>query len=384
MVVAGSPADYDEWGEGWSFSEIRPYLDRARSALCTAPTNTAHPAPFHTAFLAAAQSHGLLLLDDPDDPRTPVGVAPFPANVVDGQRWNAALAYLDDARSRPNLVIEPETVVDRMQFDGTTLTGVLCADGRRYEADLVILAAGAYFSPAILMRSGIGPEAELRRHQISIAQPLPVGERLLDHCGTDVAWQLANERQAEIAEHARESGLFEAHSVVKAASTTCAPGSWNLHVIPWIYANESGDHQASAIVFHMKPLSSGRLRLRSSDPREPPIVERGFLTCEEDVGPLVEGIELARAIGNAEPLRTWITGELSPGGQDPEDYLRNTVRNYFHPAGTCAIGAVVDAQGAVLGIDGLYVADASIMPTIPRANTNLTVAAIAERVASTL
>jgi choline dehydrogenase len=319
-----------------------------------------------------------------DDPRTPVGVAPFPANVVDGQRWNAALAYLDDARSRPNLVIEPEKVVDRVELDGTTTSGVICADGSRHEADVVILTAGAYFSPAILMRSGIGPEAQLRRHEIPIAQVLPVGERLLDHCGTDVAWQLASEPQEEIRKHAHESGLFEAHSVVKAASTTCVPGSWDLHVVPWVHANESRGYQASAIVFHMKPLSTGRLRLASSDPRELPIVERGFLTREEDVGPLVEGIELARAIGNADPLRQWITEELAPGRQDPEDYLRTTVRNYFHPAGTCAIAAVVDARGAVLGVDGLYVADASIMPTIPRANTNLTVAAIAERIASTL
>ena len=132
----------------------------------------------------------------------------------------------------------------------------------------------------------------------------------------------------------------------------------------------------------MKPLSSGRVRLRSTDPGEPPVVERGFLSREEDLAPLLEGIELARAIGGAEPLRDWIAAELSPGATDAERYVRDTIRNYFHPAGTCPLGTVVDTHGRVFGTDGLYVADASVMPTIPRANTNLTTAAIAEKLAA--
>ena len=133
----------------------------------------------------------------------------------------------------------------------------------------------------------------------------------------------------------------------------------------------------------MKPRSTGRVRLRSADPVDPPIVERGFLTREEDLVPLVEGIELARAIGAAEPLQDLLATELSPGAADPEQYVRDTIRNYFHPAGTCPLGTVVDTHGRVFGTEGLYVADASFMPTIPRANTNLTTAAIAERIAET-
>jgi choline dehydrogenase len=381
MVIEGSPADYDEWGDGWRYEELRPHLERAKTALRTAPANTDEPSSFHRAFLEAAVASGFERLDDPNDPRSPAGAASFPANVVDGVRWNAAFAYLDDARERPNLVISPDTTVDRVVLADRRAVGVVTADERRIDADLVVLAAGAYFSPSILMRSGIGPEAELRRHGIDVVVPLPVGERLLDHCGTDVAWTLSHELQEE----AGRGDLFEPHAVVKAASSSCPEGSWDLHLLPWIYpSSEAGEYAASVIVFHMKPLSIGRLRLQSADPADLPLVERRFLSREEDVAPIVEGIGLAREIASADPLHPLLVEETSPGKTKPEDYVRATVRNYFHPAGTCAIGHVVDADGRVHGVEGLVVADVSLMPTIPRANTNLTTAAIAERIASVL
>jgi choline dehydrogenase len=378
MVVEGSPDDYDEWGDGWRYDELRPYLERAKSALRTATANTQEPSTLHAAFLEAAVASGFRRLDDPNDPRSAVGAAPFPANVVEGVRWNAAFAYLDQARGRSNLVLEPDTTVARVELaDGRTV-GVVTAEGRRVEAELVVLAAGAYFSAAILLRSGIGPEVELRRHGIAVGVPLPVGERLLDHCGTDVAWTLAAGLEAPV-------GLFEAHAVVKAASSSCPEGSWDLHLLPWTYpSGEAGEYAASVIVFHMKPLSVGRLRLRSADPTDLPLVERRFLSHEDDLAPIVEGIATARRIAATEPLRSLLGTETGPGEVEPEAYVRATVRNYFHPAGTCAIGEVVDADGRVLGVDGLLVSDASVMPTIPRANTNLTTAAIAERIAETL
>ena len=385
MALTGAPADYDEWGEGWSYEELRPSLERAQTMLRVAPSNTDSPPLFQTAFVEAAQAVGLASLSDPDDPSAPVGIASFPANVVQGRRWSTALAYLEAARLRRNLTIEPDTLVDRVELANGRATGVTCADGRHVDGDLVILAAGAYFSPAILLRSGIGPEAELRNFGIPVAQPLPVGERLLDHCGTDVTWELTREAQNETAAQAATTGLFEAFAVAKVASTMCDGGCWDLHLLPWIYPIDSaGGYQASSIVFHMKPLSSGRLRLRSTDPMDAPLVERGFLSRPEDVLPLLEGIELARSIGAAEPLRSMISAELSPGATDPERYLRDTIRNYFHPAGTCPMGSVVGRHGEVLGVEGLFVADASLMPTIPRANTNLTTAAIAERIAETI
>jgi choline dehydrogenase len=383
MVVAGSPADYDEWGDGWSYAEIRPHLERARLELRTAPANTDDPTPFQAAFMEAARAAGLPRLAHPDDDS--VGFGPFPANVVDGRRWSAALAYLEPARRRPNLTIAADSLVDRVLFDGSRATGVATADGSRLEAATVVLAAGAYFSPTLLMRSGIGQQGELGPLGIPVREALPVGENLRDHCGTDAAWELTPAVQRESAAQAREGELFEAHAFVKAASTSCTPGSWDLHLLPWIYPTGAGEElQVSVIVFHMKPLSSGRVTLRSTRPDEAPLVQRAFLTRAEDVPPLVEGIELARSIASTEPLRELLARELAPAAADPEPYVRETVRNYFHPVGTCAIGAVVSGTGQVLGVDGLFVADASIMPTIPRANTNLTTAAIAERIAKTL
>lgn len=381
MVVAGTAADYDEWGAGWSFADLRPFLDRARTELRTARANTDRPTAFQRAFLDAAQAAGHPPVD-PDDLATPVGVGPYPANVVDGRRWNAAFAYLDPARGRPNLSIVADTLVDRVLFDGSRASGILTADGRELEAEHVLLAAGAYFTPAILLRSGIGPEAELQRHGTRVLEALPVGERLLDHCGTDVSFEVSTELQTETGAEAAEHGVFASHVVAKAASTACAADSWDLHLVPWISRVEDGRFRGYVIVFHMKPLSSGSVRLASIDSAVPPIVERGFLSREEDLGPILEGIELACAIAAQEPLHGLLDTEVAPGAADPAEFVRTTIRNYFHPAGTCPLGTVVDAHGRVFGTEGLYLADASFMPTIPRANTNLTTAAIAEKIAA--
>ncbi len=380
MVVAGSPADYDEWGSGWTYAELRPFLDRARAELRTTTRNTQRPTACQQAFLEAAQAAGLASID-PDDAGAPVGVGPFASNVVAGRRWNAAFAYLEAARDRPNLSIVDGTLVDHVLLEGSHATGVRTADGRLLEAETVVLAAGAYFSPAILLRSGIGPEAHLGAHGIEVVADLPVGERLLDHCGTDVAFAASPGLQTATEAEVAEGGVFAAHAVAKVASTSSPPGSWDLHIVPWLSRADDGRFAVHLIVFHMKPLSAGTVRLRSNDPDDLPLVERGFLSREEDLGPIVEGIATARRIAAADPLRDLLADEQSPGARDVEEYVRATIRNYFHPAGTCAIGSVVDANGRVLGIDGLVVADASVMPTIPRANTNLTTAAIAEKIA---
>jgi choline dehydrogenase len=384
MVVAGAPADYDEWGESWSHARLRPYLDRARARLRVAPANAATAGPLHEAFLDAAQELGFPLLSSPDDPAQPTGVAPFPANVVDGTRWNAAFAYLDECRSRPNLTLVADTLVDRIAFEGTRATGVVDASGNVVRGDLVVLAAGAYFSPAILLRSGVGPGDDLAGLGIPVLSEVATGRQLLDHCGTTVSWR-ASDRVAEDARARRQRGdLVEPHAVLKAASSMCPEGLWDLHLLSWISATEEGGFEAAAIVFHMKPSPSGSLSLPSRDPNVAPRVVRGFLTAEEDLAVIVDGLALARRLAATEPLRPLLAEEVRPAARPPEEYVRATVRNYFHPAGTCAIGAVVDERCRVLGVEGVVVADASVMPTIPRANTNLTTAAIAERVSELL
>jgi choline dehydrogenase len=263
---------------------------------------------------------------------------------------------------------------------------VVTAAGETIEAGIVVLTAGAYFTPTILLRSGIGPEEELRRHRIPLLAPLPVGEELLDHHGAGIDWKTTPLFTELAADHVRRTGrLFRPHGLVKAASTACAPGSWDIHLIPWTNEGESpGTFEASVGVFHLKPRSAGRVRLASRDPAALPQVERGFLHEPTDLETVLEGLELARSLAAQPPLRRLIAAERAPGAEPLDAYARRTMRNYFHPAGTCGIGRVVDTRGRVLGIEGLVVADASVMPTIPRANTNLTTAAVAERLAETI
>jgi len=386
MAVIGTPDDYDEWGPGWGHPDLAPYVRRAREMLRVRPANTEEPGPLHVAFLQAARDAGFSALDDPDDPSQPVGVSSLPSNVVDATRWNTAFAYLDAARGRPNLVVRPDTPVDRLALDGVRATGVHTTTGERIDADLVVLAAGAYLTPTILMRSGVGPEPELTRHGIPIVAALPVGEPLLDHHGTGLRWEPTGLLSRSTAEHVRRTGpLFGPHALVKAASRGCAPGSWDLHLLSWVDEGTApGSYEASVAVFHMKPRSVGRVRLRSRDPQALPVVERGMLRDPADLPVLVEGLELARSLAGQAPLRHLLGPETAPGQEPLAPYVRGSVRNYFHPAGTCGIGRVVDTRGRVLGLDGVVVADASIMPTIPRANTNLTTVAIAERLAETL
>jgi choline dehydrogenase len=384
--VIGTPTDYDEWGEAWRYEAFAPYLARAREMLRVVSANTAEPAPLHVAFLEAAGDAGLPLLDDPDDHVQPVGRAPLPANVVEGTRWNAAFAYLDATRERPNLSVLADTTADRLALDGTRAEGVITLTGERIGAGTVVLSAGAYFTPAILLRSGVGPEDELGRHSIPVVQALPVGEELLDHHGTSLGWERTPALDRETADHVARTGpVFRPHAFVKAASTACAPGSWDLHLLSWVSPSDDGEgYEAGMSVFHMKPGSAGRVRLRSGDPAALPMVERGFLRDAGDLDVVVEGIELARELAAQPPLARLLGAELAPGPEKLPAYARRTMRNYFHPAGTCGIGRVVDERGRVHGIDGLVVADASVMPTIPRANTNVTTVAIAERLAETI
>jgi len=386
MAVVGTPADYDEWGEAWRYESFAPYLARARGTLRVVAANTAEPAPLHVAFLEAAGEAGFPLFDDPDDPAQPVGRATLPANVVEGTRWNAAFAYLDPARSRPNLSVVADTAVDCLALDGTRAEGVITTAGERIDAGVVVLAAGAYFTPAILLRSGIGPEDELARHAIPVVEGLPVGEALLDHHGTGIGWERTAALDRETAGHVARTGpLFRPHAFVKAASTACAPGSWDIHLLSWASPSDDGSgYDAGMSVFHLKPRSTGRVRLRSRDPAALPVVERGFRRVPSDLDVVVEGLELARELAGQPPLTRLLGPEVAPGSEELPSYVRRTLRNYFHPAGTCGIGRVVDDRGRVLGIDGLVVADASVMPTIPRANTNLTTVAIAERLAETI
>ena len=150
----------------------------------------------------------------------------------------------------------------------------------------------------------------------------------------------------------------------------------------FLFPGLDAGYEIGAAVFLMKPRSRGSVRLTAQDPETPLAIDHGFLADPDDAPAIVAGLEWLRELAAAEPLARYVAGELRPGGgADLLGYVRANARGFFHPTGTCGMGRVVDERCRVLGVDGLLVADASVMPTIPRANTNLTVAAVAERVA---
>jgi len=373
LVVWGSRDDYDEWGDGWTFAELEPYLRLAEASIRTRTDRTDDLSPFHRALLEAGPLVGLPRLADLNDLDATVGIAPAPVNALGAVRWNTAFAYLDGARSRPNLTIAPETLVDRVEIAAGRPLGIV-SDGGRLTADTVVVAAGAYGSPALLLRSGIGPPAQLSRLGVGVIEDLPVGAGLADHPGVGIEWSPA-------AAHVPEQGpVFATSLLVRARSDSCPRDTWDLHFIPWLEEADEG-WRTSGVLYLLKPDSRGSVTLRSSDPRVPPAIDHGFLSEPHDLDRLSSGVALIRTLAE----QAGSGRELRPGDHDSLDaYLRREIRGIFHPTGTCAIGAVVDTQGAVLGVDGLHVADASIMPTIPRANTNLSTVAVAERIADRL
>jgi len=370
LVVWGSRADYDEWGDGWKFAELEPYLRRAEARLGTRSDRGDDLSPFHRALLAAGPRVGLPVLDDLNDLDATVGIAPAPVNARHATRWNTAFSYLDGARERPNLTILADTLVDRVTLTNGRADGVT-TDRGRLDADLVILAAGAYGSPAVLLRSGIGPALDLERLGIRVVNDLPVGWGLADHPGVGMEWQVAP------AHKPAPGPVFSVSLLARGRSEDCAEGTWDIHLLPWLEHDDEG-WRTTAVVYLLKPDSRGSVALRSSDPRVAPAIDHGFIAADRDLGRIVDGFGLMRSLA----AEAGAGAELRPGADaDLASYVRREVRGIFHPTGTCAIGAVVDQRGSVLGVDGLMVADASIKPTIPRANTNLSTVAVAERIA---
>ena len=275
------------------------------------------------------------------------------------------------ARHRQNLTIVSETLVDRVALDGGRALGIESANGR-LSADRVIVSAGAYGSPAVLLRSGIGPVGALRGLGIDVVEDLPVGSGLADHPGIGIEWAAAPA-------HVRAGAMFRdlgarpgAQRLLSRARgiSTSPPGSRSGRRLADEYRRlpaEAGFARLGHPAHTRRPGSTGRR----------PWLSRGGRRRRAS---------RKRRRDHARPGRGGGSGPRAPAGpsESVETYVRREVRGIFHPTGTCAIGAVVDACGAVLGVDGLFVADASIMPTIPRANTNLSTIAVARRIADWL
>jgi choline dehydrogenase len=355
VLLEGAPSDYD-WGEEWSYEAFAPFLQRANETLRGQVLADEELTPWHRAFRDAGGAESIV----------------HPVNIVDGVRWHTGFAYVDPARARENLTVLGDTLVDRVLVEDGRAMGVV-AGGLELRADVVVVSAGAYGSTGILLRSGIGPDGEVAE--------LPVGEGLVDHVGTGAAWQPTERLLAETAAHEAEHGLYMGQVTIAASSRSSRPGVRDMFVFP---ALDVGP-EISGAAFAMKPRSRGSVRLNGPEPETPLAIDHGFLRDERDVEVVIEAFERLRELVETSEVRPYAGTELRPGPEvDVEEHVRAGGRGFFHPVGTCAIGSVVDERCRVLGFENLYVVDASVIPEIPSANTNLTTVALAERAAGWL
>ena len=399
FALRGAPGDYDEWArlgnDGWSFADVSPFFRWLEHDMDFGgafhgrdgplPIRRYGPdelVPEQRAFLEACALLGFSRIDDHNAPGSE-GAGRLPVNAVDGVRQSTALTYLANARARPNLTVRSGVHIDCVTFEGGRASGIRTAgDGELIAARHVILSAGAYNSPAILLRSGIGAAADLRTLGIAvIADRAGVGRNLIDHPRSRV--RFAATRHA--------SDVAGCQTVLTCRSPNAT--DYDLHIFPWSVSPDGVFVLNAAL---MKPKSTGRVRLRSRDPLAAPSIDCGFFTDSADLPRMIHAVRTARRLAETPPLAQIVITEIFPGPRvaDSDAALGaavcEDVRTYFHPVGTCRMGsdtdadAVVDARGSVHGVEGLSVIDASIMPTIPAANTNLPTIMIAERCAADL
>ncbi|OBH13583.1 hypothetical protein A5695_13670 [Mycobacterium sp. E1747] len=403
LHLRGHPAGYDAWqtlgAHGWNHRSLLPYLRRCERAEgrdpwirgMTGPMTIEPPyppSPLAQAWAEAATEAGYTASDD--QARARVGAVSWAdMNVVEGRRQSAADAYLRPNSGRPNLTVITRAFVTRLLMDGTRCTGaeyVTDAGVRVLRADReVLIAAGAIGSPVLLMRSGVGDEGVLRDAGIPTAHHLPgVGLNLHDHIIAGVVYRL------------KKPVVGPPGPLPYALCRSAADSDPDIQLIlnpgPWGPRWASSAVTGYSIMFAlMSPASRGTVRIRSGDPASPPLIDPGFLTDERDTGRMVAALRLAREIGDNAALDPWRDAEVSPGARVSDncalrDFVRRCATTYFHPVGTCRMGsddlAVVDSALRVRGMEGLRIADASVMPAIVPANTNATVLAIAERAAA--
>ena len=343
--------------------------------------------PAVRAFVEAAASTGLPWIDDFNGPRQH-GVGCEVKNIVGGVRSNTGEAYLTaKARARPNLTIRADTLVDKLVIEGGRVTGVQLADGELIAAREVIVSAGVYGSPAILLRSGIGPRAHLDGLGIPVIADLPVGERLQDQPMFTVAYQL---KASVPANPPGGSGVVWTRSSRAGADELDLQLS--VSVQPDLDDRGAPIRTLRAWACVVTPRSTGTVRLKSADCQVTPRIDYRLLSNDEDRVRLREAVELAQRIVRLPPVADLVDAEQSPDpeqgtSKDADETIHAGVMTFYHGVGTAPMGgaedptAVVDAGGAVRGLTGLRVVDASIIPEALSVPINLTVIMLAERIA---
>jgi choline dehydrogenase len=418
IYIRGNRADYDEWAQGaakgWGYDEMLPYFkrgednERGEDAFhgVGGPTRVSDSRSMHPlvdTMLEAARQAGHEHNPDFNGARQE-GVGRFQLTQRDGLRCSTVDAYLRPALHRSNLDVIPRALALRILFEGTRAVGVeIARDGRvqrlRAHED-VIVCAGAYQSPVLLMLSGIGPEDQLAPLGIPVRNALPVGMGLQDHCMAQVNYltdepslftAVTPENIALLESEGRgalSSNIPEAGGFFRSRPGLSAP-DLEFHFAPSLFYDEGltapADHGYcfGPVVIH--PASRGRVMLRAPLPDSKPRVLCNFLTTPEDRASMLAGMRIALDIAAQTPLRAVQRGPFSVPESDSDAdlmaFVKRAAQSVYHPTSTCAMGAVVDTELRVYGCEGLRVVDASVMPRITRGNTNAPTIMIAERAA---
>lgn len=432
IYIRGQKEDFDHWAAlgnpGWGFEDVLPYFKKSEA-------NERGPDAMHggegplavsdikgknaliEAFIDGAQQIGVPRTKDFNGPLQE-GAGYYQLNTRDGLRWSTAKGYLKPARARTNLRVETLAQASAIIFEGKRAVGVRYRQGgvekaARCRAE-VLLSAGAIQSPQLLQLSGVGPGALLREKGVSVLHDLPgVGDNLQDHlqmrlifestrattndalnswigqAGLAFQWLFA--RSGPLAVGINQGGCF-----MRALSQEAKTPDIQFHVAT-LSADMAGGkvHPFSGFtmsVCQLRPESRGHIRIRSTDPFEPPEMQPNYLSTDLDRRTAVAAVKAARSIAASPAMKPFVKREVTPGAQSGDDgalleYCRNYGATIFHPSGTCAMGpdplsgAVVDARLRVHGLQGLRVVDCSVMPTLVSGNTNAAAVMMAEKAA---
>ena len=406
----GHHSDYDTWAvenPGWSAAEVEPLFRIVDEKLRVHVPPADWVTPFHKYVIDAVQEAGYPVLPTLCSLEPEFGFSVHPVNIDPETRirWNAGFAYLDPIRDAPNFRLIADTLVDRVLLDGKRVVGVaVVGPGGPAElrADRVILAGGAYGTPLILQRSGIGPADTLAGWGIPLRHDLPgVGQNLHDHPATAVVYEASPEMIAEMEAFLAAGGLAREEGTTGLVSSQRCGGPYDIHIYPVAPRPHDGESWRFAIASAvMAPRSRGSIGLnpeRPTDPEAAPVIDTNYLSDVEeyDLDVLAESLELARQLGGQPALAAVLVHEVEPGPavqtrDEIKAWLLANATHDYHPTSTCRMGpaedpmAVVDASGNVHGLEGLMIADASIMPFVTLANTNVPTFMVAEKVARDL
>jgi choline dehydrogenase len=417
VYIRGNRRDYDDWdAPGWAWDDLFPYFLKAEDNERGASEWHAVGGPLAVsdqrsgnaispAFVEAGVEAGLDRNEDFNGAEQD-GVGMYQLTQRGGMRASAAVSYLHPASERPNLTVMPYMHVNRVLFEGKRAVGVEAtqlgqAQELRAERE-VILCGGAYNSPKLLMLSGVGPAEHLAMREVELLLDQPaVGENLGDHPASYTVFTTPEPESLLLALEPAAMAEYEASQTGPFASNLAESGGFarvgagaeapdvQFHFAPIHIVEEGmGDPQAHGVWVSpclLTAESRGSVRLASNDPSAKPIIRNAFYEAEADMARMIDAVRLAAEISAQPSLKPYCAEPFTGPADDSEDalraHIRETTYEIYHPVGTCAIGSVVDSELRVEGLEGLRVVDASVMPTVPRGNTNAPTIAIAERAA---